>query len=156
MTRNNVIGLDKQLPWHYSEDLRRFKKRTLNSCVVMGRLTWESMGSKALPNRRNIVISRFGVEGAEHHRSIEQALSTCLNEHVWIIGGGQIYRAALDYLTILDITYVPDVINDGNAIRFPNIDDQIWQASEPQNLDHSELVNIIYTRRPEHPPKSFT
>ncbi len=155
MTKDGVIGLNKQLPWHYSEDLRRFKRITLNSCIIMGRLTWESIGSKALPGRRNIVVSRSGVEGVEGYHSIEEALSSCINEQVWIIGGGQIYRSAVDYLTVLDITYVPDTVNDKNAIHFPDIDNQVWQASEPNRLGDTELVNTIYTRRAEHPPSSL-
>ena len=73
MTRDNVIGLDGGLPWHYSENLKRFKRRTMGYAVVLGRVTWESIGRKALPGRRNIVISRSAVPGVECYHGIEIA-----------------------------------------------------------------------------------
>ena len=152
MNHSNVIGLNKSLPWHYSEDLRRFKKVTMDSSIIMGRLTWESMGSKPLPGRRNIVISRMGIDGTEHYPSIEEALSWCRDQRTWIIGGGQIYSAAFPYLTKLDITLVPDIIDDDNVIRFPDINPGVWEASEPVQLGDNGLVNLIYTRRSGHPP----
>ena len=53
-----VIGIDGELPWHYSADLRRFKRLTMGTTVIMGRRTWESIGSRPLPGRHNIVITK--------------------------------------------------------------------------------------------------
>lgn len=147
MTREHVIGLDGKIPWHYSEDLQRFKQRTLNSTIIMGRLTWESINNRALPQRRNIVISRNTINGAEHFNDLELALNTCNNEDVWIIGGGQIYQAAFDILNLLDITYVPDVIESDQAVIFPGIDPDTWKVISTMLLENSPLVNVIYQRK---------
>ena len=147
MTRENVIGLDGKMPWHYPEDLKRFKRKTLNSTVIMGRLTWESINCRALPGRRNIVISRNPVDGVEHFHKIDQAMESCNEEDIWIIGGGQIYSAIFSRLTLLDITYVPDVINSPNAIKFPRIDPADWQAEKITTLSDSPLVNVIYHKK---------
>ena len=105
----HIIGVDGGLPWHYSADLKRFKKRTMGSVIIMGRVTWCSIGRKALPGRRNIVISRSKVADAEHYAGVEQALAAYPERRIWIIGGGQIYRAAMPYLNLLDVTFVPDL-----------------------------------------------
>ena len=147
MNYDNVIGLDGDIPWHYSEDLKRFKQRTLDSTIIMGRLTWESIGSKPLPRRRNVVISRNAVENVEHYNDIDTAVDRCKEDDIWFIGGGQIYQAVMPILNLLDITYVPDKIEPANAVVFPQIDSKVWDATSEQKLENSELVNIIYQRR---------
>jgi dihydrofolate reductase len=147
MTRNNVIGLDGQIPWHYSEDLKRFKRRTLDSTIVMGRLTWESIGSMPLPRRRNIVISSQPVSNVECFTEVEAALSACKESDTWIIGGGQIYQASLHWVSLLDVTYVPDTIDNPEAITFPAIDPLIWQIQETSTLNDTKLTHVIYTKK---------
>lgn len=147
MNHDNVIGLDGDIPWHYSEDLKRFKQTTLDSTIIMGRLTWESIGSKALPRRRNIVISRSTVENVEYYNNIDTAIEQCAQDDIWFIGGGQIYQAVMPILNLLDITYVPDKIDSPNVVVFPEIDPSIWQVTSQQKLEDSELVNMIYQRR---------
>ena len=61
----SVIGLDGKIPWHYSADLKRFKRVTMASTLIMGRLTFESMGSRPLPGRRNIVITKASLDNVE-------------------------------------------------------------------------------------------
>ena len=148
MTRERVIGVDGGLPWHYSEDLKRFKKRTMGCAVVMGRVTWDSIGRKALPGRRNIVISRAGVAGVECYGSVEQAIEACQDRDLWVIGGGQIYRAAMGYLNLLDVTWVPDNIEIDDAVRFPQIDSSCWTAAEELALPCGKgLINVVYHQR---------
>ena len=147
MTKDNVIGLDGRIPWHYSDDLKRFKQRTMNSIIVMGRLTWESIGSKPLPGRRNIVISRNPVANAECYTRVEDALSACGTSDTWVIGGGQIYQATRGWINLLDVTYVPDTIDHPDAIRFPEIDLEIWKKTQTTPLKNTELENVIYHRR---------
>ncbi len=145
MTRDRVIGVDGKLPWHYSEDLKRFKRRTMGCVVIMGRVTWDSIGRKALPGRRNIVISRSAVAGVECYTDIEAALIACENEDIWIIGGSQIYHAAMPYLNLLDVTYVPDVVEREGVVRFPEIDLTCWRVVEESILPSDEgLSNIVY------------
>ncbi len=128
ISANGVIGLGGDLPWHYLEDLKRFKQVTMGSTVIMGRKTWDSLPKRPLPGRRNIVISRAGVADVEHYNSVAAAI-TAADEPIWIIGGAQIYMAAMPYCDTLDITRVPDVINDSGAVRFPALDNS-WQIVE--------------------------
>lgn len=147
MTRARVIGKDGKLPWHYPADLRRFKQRTMGCAVIMGRVTWESLGNKPLPGRRNIVISRAGVAGVECYDSIATALKACGDQDVWFIGGAQIYQAAMGYVDLLDVTFVPDVVEGDDLVRFPRIDPQLWKIVEETTVaGDARLQNLIYRR----------
>ena len=118
----------------------------MDATIVMGRLTWESINCKALPGRRNVVVSRNPVENAESYTSVEEALNAC-DSDTWIIGGGQIYSASLYWVNLLDVTYVPEVITHGNAVYFPAIDPDIWQQTSSAQIEDTSLVNVIYERR---------
>ena len=146
MNPDRVIGLAGKIPWHYSADLKRFKSRTLGCTIIMGRLTWESIGSRPLPGRRNIVVSRGNVPDVECYRSVDEAMDSSADSDTWIIGGGQIYTAAMPRLTLLDITYVPDQINHESVIRFPEIDWTQWSEASRETIAGTELLNIIYHR----------
>ncbi len=148
MTRDRVIGLDGGIPWRYPEDMKRFKRITMGAAIIMGRLTWESIDCKALPGRRNIVISRAPVKAVEHYDRIQLALAACVDRDIWVIGGGQIYEAALKWMTRLDITYVPDRIDRPDAVRFPFIDPHVWQAAETARSNGSQLTYVVYVRKP--------
>lgn len=140
MAENRVIGLDNQMPWHLPADLQHFKRITMGKPVVMGRLTYESIG-RALPGRENIVISRsadYQLADAQVVSSIDAALQL-LTQHseVMIIGGGSIYAATLAqadrlYLTFIDLategdTQFPDWTTMG---QWQEIDREAWQADE--------------------------
>ncbi len=144
MTRDRVIGVDNNIPWHYSEDFKRFKRVTLGGIIIMGRKTWESIGCKALPKRRNIVISRSAVTNVEHYTSIDDALSACEDSplDIWFIGGGQIYADAIIHCNHLDITTVPDHIDPGGTVVFPYIDPDAWLAGEPFPLEEDPRLYI--------------
>jgi dihydrofolate reductase len=107
IARNRVIGKDGKLPWHISEDLKRFKRLTTGHAVLMGRKTFESIG-RPLPNRRNVVISSTPQPGVETFRTVAEALEALKDqEKVFVIGGGQLYASLLDsadelYLTLVD------------------------------------------------------
>lgn len=147
VTSDGVIGLNGKLPWHYPEDLKRFKRLTLGSTIIMGRITWESIGSKVLPGRRNIVITRQHLEGVDCYPSIAQALANC-KKPIWFIGGAGIYAEALHYCDVIDVTYVSDLIDDDNAVRFPEINPKEWQAG-PIAISEtdSRLSHRVYTRK---------
>lgn len=152
MTRDRVIGIDNGIPWHYPEDFKRFKRITLGSAIIMGRKTWESIGSKALPKRRNIVISRAPVANIECYTSIEQAITACQAEKaIWLIGGGQIYAQGLRYCDYLDITRVPDTLDPAGAITFPEIDPEQWQAGPLETLAEDPRLQI--QRHSRHRPE---
>ena len=109
--RKNGIGKLGMLPWRIPEDMRFFRQQTMNSCVIMGRTTFESIGG-SLPGRENIVVSRRGELGARVNRveTIEHALERAIGsgrERIFVIGGEQIYRAALPYCNTVMLTRVP-------------------------------------------------
>ena len=146
VTSDGVIGLDGKLPWHYPEDLKRFKRLTLGSTIIMGRITWESIGSKPLPGRRNVVITRQQLEGVECYPNIDQALAKCAKP-IWFIGGARIYDEALSHCGLIDVTYVPDKIDNDNAIRFPELSTSEWQAgSITVDENDDRLSRRIYVR----------
>jgi len=147
MNHDRVIGKNGDLPWHYSEDLKRFKRKTIDATVIMGRRTWESIGSKPLPRRRNIVISTNPVTNAECYTSIETAIDQ-IDDDIWIIGGGLIYNSALKYCDAVDVTWVPEKIEGENLVRFAELDPDLWQAGElVVNENDPRLTHQLFTRK---------
>ncbi len=132
MAANRVIGKDGDLPWRLREDLRHFRRNTVGHAVIMGRKTWDSLG-KPLGKRRNIVVSRSlraAPEGAELARSLDEAIARArtTDDAPRIIGGGQIYAAALPLATELLITELA-AEHDGDTI-FPPFDEGAWVEVE--------------------------
>ena len=141
-----IIGKDNTIPWHYSEDLKRFKRLTVGKNIIMGRKTWESLPIKPLPDRRNIVITRNPIDNVECFKSIKDAVSTCEGD-IWFIGGAGIYEEAMGLADFIDMTLVPDKITGDNCVYFPEIG-QEWEESEKKPLENdSVLMHKIYTRR---------
>ena len=147
MNQDRVIGKDGGLPWHFSEDLKRFKRKTLDATIIMGRKTWQSIGSKPLPGRRNIVLSRHTVANAESYTSIERALAE-IDDDIWIIGGGQIYDSALEFCDTVDVTWIPLDVEGENLVRFAELDPDLWHAGEPiVNEYDARLIHQVFTRK---------
>ena len=124
VARNGAIGYDNRLIYWLPDDLRRFKALTTGHTIVMGRRTFESLPKGALPNRRNIVLSRsgFSPEGAEVFPSLDEALcASAADDEVFIIGGASIYRQLLPYSNKVLLTKVH--ANGGAEVFFPNIDE---------------------------------
>ena len=147
MSENSVIGLNNQLPWHISEDLKNFKKTTLNHCVIMGRKTYESIG-KPLKDRRNIVISRSKsllIDGVEVVNSLDRAISIVddLSE-IFIIGGEQIYTISLPMATHL---YVTKVNGDykGDAF-FPDYIQDEWKEIAREDLISESSLKFSFLK----------
>ena len=141
-----IIGKDNSIPWHYSADLKRFKRLTLGKTVIMGRRTWESLPVKPLPDRRNIVITRSSLDNVECFSSIDDALATCEGD-VWFIGGAGIYQEALGKADIIDMTLVPDNVSGEGCVGFPKIGDE-WDAGPVEELEtDGNLKHQTYTRR---------
>ena len=118
MADNGVIGKDGAIPWRISDDLKRFKRLTMGKPVVMGRKTWDSLPRKPLPERANIVITRqpgWQEEGAIAASSLGDALvKTAEAAEVMVIGGTEIYRAALPLAHRIELTEVHHAF-DGDA-----------------------------------------
>ena len=125
---NNVIGAKGDLPWHLSDDLKRFKAVTMGKPIVMGRKTWESIG-RALPGRQNIVITRrqsFVADGCDVVNSVDEALSAAGDVgEIVVIGGSQVYELFLPAAQRLYLTRVHADV-EGDAF-FPAIDEDEWQ-----------------------------
>jgi dihydrofolate reductase len=121
-----AIGLHGTIPWRHPGDMKRFKRITTGTTVIMGRKTWESIG-KPLKDRRNIVISRSPIAGVDVFGDLESALAACHGD-VWFIGGARIYEEAMRYADRIDVTYVPDHVEHPDAVKFPVIDSAQWEA----------------------------
>ena len=128
VSENFVIGIDNKLPWHISEDLKNFKKVTLNHSVIMGRKTFQSIG-KPLIERRNIVITRdkaLKISGVEVVTNLKDAIDLTSDEkEIFIIGGEQIYKMAMPIATNMHITKVHSNIK-GDAF-LPAFDEKEWK-----------------------------
>ena len=127
---NGVIGRDNALPWHLPEDLAHFRQLTLGCPVLMGRKTWDSLPPKfrPLPGRLNLVLTRQAdwlADGATRVATLEEALAHCpAGQHLWVIGGAEVYAMALPHADRLEITEV-HVQVPGDAVA-PLIDPAIW------------------------------
>ena len=127
--RKRGIGKDNRMPWHLPGELAHFKRTTMGKPIVMGRKTHESIG-RALPGRRNIVVTRgtVGTPDTETASSVQAALDACRDaEEIMVIGGGQIYAAALALATRI---YATEIDADFEAdTRFPAIDPSQWRET---------------------------
>jgi dihydrofolate reductase len=144
---NNAIGKDNQLLWKLPTDLKHFKIITSGHTVIMGRKTFDSMG-KPLPNRRNIVITRnadLKIEGAEVTQSLDDAFAKCTDEaEVFVIGGAEIYKAALEKTNKIYLTRVHQDF-EGDAY-FPDLDPQKWVevAREDHQADAKNPIDFSF------------
>lgn len=134
LANNNVIGNNNKLPWHLPADLKHFKEITLGKPIIMGRKTYESIG-KALPGRRNIVITRdvnWQCADCEIYHSLREVLSAVKEcDEVMVIGGAEIYQEVLPLADKMYLTFIHyDFIGD---TYFPN-----WNPDEWQEIEHAD------------------
>jgi dihydrofolate reductase len=145
---NGVIGAGNDIPWRIPEDWKRFKALTVGNVLIMGRKTYDSIG-RPLPGRTTFVITRDRMwrgDGVRAVPSVDEAFDQAmlLNPRViFVAGGGEIYRAAWDRLTGLEITEVNQQ-PDGEVI-FPGIDPEDWL--ETGREPHDEYTFVSYRRR---------
>jgi len=154
VARGGVIGRGGTIPWRLPEDLARFKELTTGHAVVMGRRTWDSLPDRfrPLPGRRNVVVTRsaeWGAAGAERASSVEDALHLLEGaERVFVIGGGEIYAAALTRADELLLTEI-DLEVEGDTL-FPPYDraafDEVARA-ERVSADGTRFAFVTYARR---------
>ena len=143
------IGAKGGMPWHNKADLKWFKDMTTGHPVIMGRKTFDSLPKGALPNRRNIVLSRnkrLTFPGAERFSSLQEALENCNDdEQVFIIGGASVYREALPLADRLCITHI-EATPDEADVFFPKIDYNEWEEKirEPHPIDERHTVPYIF------------
>jgi len=133
---SGVIGRANDIPWQLPEDQARFKKLTLGSTVVMGRLTWESLPARVrpLPRRRNVVVSRhadYVADGATVVGSLEEGLAS---GDTWVIGGAQIYALALPLAAHCEVTEVDVALTRVDDDAVAPVLDEAWVGTDGEWL----------------------
>ena len=155
-TPNGLIGINGQLPWKKSADLKRFKRVTMGSTLIMGRATWDSIGRRELPGRKTIVVSHTLQPDALTASSVELAIIEArrLGTPIWVVGGASIYTEALPFVDELDVTIVnvPIPLPESASIttlpwfKGQQIQDFRVEHEEP-NPDDPTLVHRKYLRK---------
>lgn len=161
---NNVIGVDGDLPWKLSSDLKRFKEVTMGKPIIMGRKTWASIG-RPLPGRPNLIVTRdanFKVQGASVWSNLDVAIAaahamaqTAQVDEVCVIGGGELYAQTISRADRLYLTDV-DAAPNGDAL-FPALDMSEWGETSrvafpagPKD-DHAFVMRILDRAPPDGP-----
>lgn len=151
VARNRAIGFENKLIYWLPNDLKRFKQLTTGHTIVMGRNTFLSLPKGALPNRRNIVLSRSKKEfpGCEVYPSLEEALRHCAaDEDIYIIGGASVYRQAMPLADRLCLTEIDDTPLLADTF-FPDYSDWHEQQREDHDTDERHAFRysfVDYTR----------
>jgi dihydrofolate reductase len=149
VAKNNVIGLNNQIPWYLPADFAWFKRVTMGHAIIMGRKCFRSIG-RPLPKRTNIVITRdpfFVADGVVIVNSIEEALEFALDAgetEAFIIGGGEIYRQSVEYW---DKVYITDVdLETEGDVFFPELKTEDWKeiSNEPHEADEKNEVGYTF------------
>lgn len=140
IAENRAIGFENKLIYWLPNDLKRFRELTTGHTIVMGRRTYESLPKGALPNRRNIVLSRKGkpedFPGCDLFSTLDEALASCQGD-VFIIGGASVYREALPKADRLCLTYIQDTPEQADTF-FPEIEEEDWVETFREEHDVDE------------------
>ena len=152
VAENGVIGRGGKLPWHLSDDLRRFKRLTTGHTIVMGRRTWESIG-RPLPGRRTVVVSRqpqyrVDAEGVDVAASLDAALriaEAAGDDEVFIIGGAEIYRSALPTAERLYLTRVMADPQGDAHFPFDDLNWDDWCSISSETHDADQKNDYLHT-----------
>lgn len=148
IAQNSAIGYQNKLLYWLPNDMKRFRELTTGNTIIMGRKTFESLPKGALPNRRNIVLSRqqdANFIGAECYQSLNEALQQCSpDEEVYIIGGATVYEQAFPLADRLLITLTEDTPAQADTF-FPYIDPQSWKEEKREAHPADEKHHYPYT-----------
>lgn len=145
VAKNRAIGKDNKLVYWLPNDLKRFKALTTGHTILMGRKTFDSLPKGALPNRRNVVVSRSVTElpGCDCYASIEEALKSCSpEEDVYVIGGESIYRQIMPLADRLCLTEIDDITEGADAF-FPEFTG--WKEVEREDHGIDEKHHYRYS-----------
>jgi dihydrofolate reductase len=138
VSSNGVIGREQTLPWRLSSDLRRFKKLTMGHALLMGRKTYESIG-RPLPGRTTIVVTRqkgYSIPGVMTAHSIPEALSMLpAGQHLFVVGGGEIYRLAMPWCSKIVLTRVQTSVEGDVYFDVPEAD---WECAASESFPAGE------------------
>lgn len=154
VSKNGVIGRDNDMPWHLSNDLKRFKAMTIGKPLVIGRKNFESFGGRPLPGRPHVVITRdtsytFDHENVHIVHSFEEGMEMARRlakesgvDEVVIAGGGEIYKLGMDVADVLNITHINAVVE--GDVFFPPIDPDKWVGEEGDTVEADEKNDFSY------------
>ncbi len=154
VARGGVIGQGGTIPWRIPEDMAHFRALTMGHPVVMGRRTWDSLPDRfrPLPGRRNVVVTRnpsWQADGAERAASLENALELVAGaEQVFVVGGGELYEAALSRADELVLTEL--ALDAEGDVAFPPWDRSAFDEVTREALvsgDGTALAFVTYARR---------
>ena len=146
VARNRAIGYKNKLLYWLPDDLKRFKQLTTGHTIIMGRRTFESLPKGALPNRRNIVLSRSKTDfpGCEVFGSLSEAIAHCAtDEDVYVIGGASVYKQALAVADRLCLTEIDDTPEQADAF-FPPYEDWTEVSREEHNIDERHEYRFAF------------
>lgn len=147
VAKNRAIGFQNKLLYWLPNDLKRFKSLTTGNTIVMGRKTFESLPKGALPNRRNIVVSRSVSKfpGCDVFPSLNEALAHCSDqEDVYIIGGASIYEQSLPLADRLCLTEINDIPHEADAF-FPDYSawKEVWRETHDKDEKHHQQYAFV-------------
>lgn len=144
LARNRAIGQDNHLLYSLPDDMRHFRQLTTGHTIIMGRRTFQSLPKGALPNRRNIILTRSKkqFDSAESYHSLQEALTHCAeSEQVFIIGGASVYQEALPLAHKLYITEIEDTPRQADTF-FPSYDN--WKEIARQHHTKDERHDVAF------------
>lgn len=139
MAKNRIIGADGKIPWHLPNELQLFKSVTMRHHIIMGRKTYESI-NRLLPGRTTVIVTRqknYTIPGAKIAHTLDEAVALCADDsEIFIIGGGELYRAAMPkadriYLTVVDAEPAGDT-------QMPEFDAAQWRVHSTQRYSKDE------------------
>ncbi len=147
VAENGAIGYQNKLIYWLPNDLKRFRILTTGNTIIMGRKTFESLPKGALPNRRNIVLTRqkANFENTECYPSLEEALNACKDDkHIYIIGGNSVYQQALKYADELCLTLIKDTPEKADAFFPPYKDEWKEISREDHGIDEKHQYEYSF------------
>lgn len=148
-SNNQVIGKDGTMPWKIEGELRRYRELTTGNVVIMGRRTYEAVGSNPLPNRLNIIVSNTQTYEGENcltARSLQEAIELAGNRDIYISGGSRIYEESLPLVDKMYITEV-DCDIEGDTF-FPVFDESLFEKEINEHHDGEiPYTYVTYTRK---------
>lgn len=146
--KNNEMGKDGGLMWHLPHDMKRFQKITSGHTMLMGRKTYLSLPSGALPNRRHIVLSRdpsFDIHDGIIVHSVQEALEQCDREKEnFVIGGALVYKSFLPFVDRMYLTHIHATFEDADT-HFPSIDYGQWKITDRIEMPADGKHAFAYT-----------
>lgn len=147
LDKNNLIGKDNDLPWRLPRDLQYFKSRTLNSPIVMGRKTFQSLPG-LLPDRQHVILTKSGyavrTPRAESHSSVESVLEKFKGKDIYVIGGSEIFNLFLSYVDRMYVTYIDEEF-EGDTY-FPDVLDNWKMVSNEKGIKDDKNPYDYYFR----------